>query len=308
MNRVSTAGNYSAVLANLNSAQARQLSAGAEVSSQKKAVDLKGYARHAETLTAMRTLQTRVETYTEQTTALANRLNVQDTALSQVKDAVEMARQAIANALANDRGDTVMTELQSAFANVVQGLNTKNDGQYVFSGGLVNTPPTTATSLASLTAATSIPTLFQNGTFQTNNRLDDSTTLQTGFLADQVGTPTYNAFLNVQTFQEGATGNFGGPLTAAQRSFLQSQLTVFDQAHEGLVSVVGQNGLMQNRVTMAQTDLGNRKTMLEGMVGNITDVDMADAISRLQQAQTSVQAAAHVFTTLQGSSLLNFLR
>ena len=84
MNRVSTAGNYSAVLANLNSAQARQLSAGAEVSSQKKAVDLKGYARHAETLTAMRTLQTRVETYTEQTTALANRLNVQDTALCEV--------------------------------------------------------------------------------------------------------------------------------------------------------------------------------------------------------------------------------
>ena len=53
MNRISTAGSYLSVIANLNEAQARQIQAGSEVSSQKKADDLKGYARSAETLTAM---------------------------------------------------------------------------------------------------------------------------------------------------------------------------------------------------------------------------------------------------------------
>ena len=50
-----------------------------------------------------------------------------------------------------------------------------------------------------------------------------------------------------------------------------------------------------------------RRSMLEGMVGGITDVDMAEAISRLQQAQTTVQASAQVFSTLSQSSLLKLL-
>jgi flagellar hook-associated protein 3 FlgL len=308
MNRVSTAANYATALANLMSAQGRQIEAGTQVSSQKKAVDLKGYARQAETLTAMRSLQTRTTGYIDQTSALGDKLRVQDTALNQIKDAVQSARQAIANALAADRGDTLMQELSGEFSNVTQGLNAKHDGQYLFSGGLVNTPPTTAAGLASLTAAPTTASLFQNGSFVAQNRLDDSTTVQTGMLADQIGTATFNAFAAVQAFEQGGGGPFAGPLTAAQRTFLQGQLAAFDAAHDQLVQVAGTNGLAQNQVESAQEDLGHRADMLETMIGNVTDVDMAEAVSRLQQAQLSVQAAAQVFSTLQGASLLNYLR
>jgi flagellar hook-associated protein 3 FlgL len=308
MNRVSTAGNYATALANLMSAQGRQIAAGQQVSSQKKATDLKGYARSAETLTAMRTLQVRITGYIDQTTNLGNKLQVQDSSLNQITDAVQKARQAIADALASDRGDTLMQQLSGEFDNVTQGVNAKFDGQYLFSGGQVNTAPTTAGGLASLTAAPSIASLFQNGAYVTSNRLDDSTTLQTGFLGDQVATEAFTAFANVESFQQGAGGPFGGTLTQAQRTFLQGQLQVFDQAHDNLTNVVGQNGLMQNRVISAQTDLGNRGDMLTQMMGNVTDVDMGAAVSQLQQAQLSVQAAAQVFSTLQGASLLNYLR
>ena len=44
------------------------------------------------------------------------------------------------------------------------------------------------------------------------------------------------------------------------------------------------------------------------MVGDVSGVDMAEAISKLQLAQFSVQAAAEVFNTLRDSSLLNYLR
>ena len=151
MNRVSTAGNYATVLANLTASQARQIEAGGQVSSQKKATDLKGYARNAETLTAMRSLQTRVDGFLGQTQLLKDKLTVQDTALNQVTDAVQKARQAMADALASGRGDTLMQELGAAFSDVTEGLNTKHNGQYLFSGGQVNTLPTTASGLASLT-------------------------------------------------------------------------------------------------------------------------------------------------------------
>ena len=55
--RVSTVGNYSAVLANLMAAQARQIEAGDQVATQKMGSDLKDYAKKAEMLTAMRAVQ-----------------------------------------------------------------------------------------------------------------------------------------------------------------------------------------------------------------------------------------------------------
>ena len=55
-------------------------------------------------------------------------------------------------------------------------------------------------------------------------------------------------------------------------------------------------------------DLVARQNTLAGMMGEITDVDMAEAVSRLQAAQLSVQSAAEVFRTLSETSLINLLR
>jgi len=81
MNRVSTSSNYAAVLANLQAAQQRQMQAGAQVSSQKRGDDLKSYARNAEMLTAMRSVQVRAAGHLEQNTMVADKLATQDSAL-----------------------------------------------------------------------------------------------------------------------------------------------------------------------------------------------------------------------------------
>src|SRR5687767_6577249 len=100
MNRISTTSNYSAILANLMAAQQRQVEAGAQVASQKIGDDLKGYAKNAEMLTAMRSVQARTQTFMEQNALVVDRLTTQNTSLGQVADAALNARQAIAEALA----------------------------------------------------------------------------------------------------------------------------------------------------------------------------------------------------------------
>ncbi len=60
MTRVSTIQNYNIMTSNLMKAQIRQNDVGAQVSSQKVANDLKGYAKNAEILTAMRGTQNRI--------------------------------------------------------------------------------------------------------------------------------------------------------------------------------------------------------------------------------------------------------
>ena len=64
---------------------------------------------------------------------------------------------------------------------------------------------------------------------------------------------------------------------------------------------------MQQRLDSARTNLQGRATTVQGLVGDITDVNLPEAISQLQAAQVSVQAAAQAFKSLQGSSLLAIL-
>lgn len=309
VSRVSTSGNYSAVLANLISAQQRQMDAGTKVASQKNGSDLKDYARNAEMLTAMRSIDSRLVAYADQNKLISDRLTTQDFALSQVADASQVARQAIAESLASGRVDTLMQDMQAAFRNAAEGLNARYGGKYLFAGGQVNTPPFSATSLSDLTIpATNVADYFHNDSFIAQAKVDDSTLVNLGFLADAFGTGLMDAFKAMQTFQEGVNGPFDGELTDSQRTFLEGQLAVWDASYKDLVNVVGRNGMIQSRVESVKEDLVARTNSIKGMIGEVVDADMSLAVSNLQQAQISVQAAAQVFVTLQESSLLNVLR
>jgi flagellar hook-associated protein 3 FlgL len=309
MDRVSTSGTYSAVLANLMAAQQRQVDAGIMVSTQKNGTNLKDYARNAEMLTAMTSIDTRLTGYLQQNTTIADKLTTQDVALNQVGDAAAQTRQTIADALASGRVDTLMQDLQGQFSNAVSGLNTQYGGKYLFSGGQIDTMPVSAQALSDLDApSATIPGFFHNDSFITKAKVDDSTTVNTGLLADKLGTPLMTAYQALQQFNDGPDGPFTGALTDNQRIFLESQLSGWDQVHKDLVTSTAINGMAQARVSGVKTDLADQQTTIKGMIGGITDADMAKAASNLTQAQLAVQAVAQVFSSLQNTSLLNVLK
>ncbi len=306
MSRVSTAGSYASVLANIQRAQARQHEAGQQVSSQVKANDYKGYSRSAEVLTAMRGVQTKVNGFIDQTKSLGAKLELQANGLSQVSEATKNARESIADAVATNNGTTVMQQLQGYFTDAISGLNTKYGGKYLFAGGMVDDKPVTSGLLSDLTAAPAVTDLFNNDGFKASSRLDENVSLQTGILASDVATPLFTQLKTIQAYVE-ANGPFTGDLTVAQSDFLKSTLDDFDTTYDDLTAIEAQNGVMQNRADDAQKALSDRSTMLEAMTGDITDVDLAEAVTNLEQVQLSVQASAQVFASLRGSSLLDIL-
>ncbi|WP_374571787.1 flagellin [Phenylobacterium sp.] len=306
--RVSTVGNYSAVLANLMTAQQRQVEAGITVSTQKNGTNLKEYARSSEILTAMRSLEARTSSYLDQNRLIADKLSTQDFALNQLADSTSSTREAIASALASGRGDNLMLELEGNFRNGVQAMNTRYGGKYIFSGGQIDTEPVSAETLSDLTTPPAvIADFFHNDDFVTKAQVDDATSVKTGLLASDIGTATLTAYQSIEAFNEGPDGPLGGPLTDNQRTFLEGILKDWDKLHSDTVDVVARNGMAQSRVEGVKTDLSNRKDSLSTMIGDITDADMAAAATRLQQAQLSVQAAAQVYSSLKQSSLLNLL-
>ncbi|MBS0361316.1 MAG: flagellin [Proteobacteria bacterium] len=309
VDRVSTAGAYSAILQNLMLAENQQLNAENRVSSTKNGNDLKAFATQAETLTAMKSVNTRIVGYQAQNTQIAAKLQTQDTALTDLSNTATSVRTSIANALASGSAETLMQEMQDAFATASGDLNTQYDGKYLFSGGQVTTKAFNATQMTDLTSGPALSTFFGNDNFQTQAKLDDNTTVTTGQLASNIATPLMQVFQAIQAYNDNpATGPLSGQLTAAQQAFLTTTMQQVTGVATGLTTVAAQNGLVQSRLDDVQKNLTTQQNSLTSMIGNITDADMAKAATDLSNAQLSVQASAKVLQALQGDSLLNLLK
>ncbi len=306
MTRVSTSAGWESALMNLMSAQQRQFDAQNRVSSTKIATDLKGYGRSAETLTAFKSAHARLSGFVANGEAVAARLGAQDVALNRLADAADGARNAISEALATGRGDSLMLDLEGRFQEALDALNTKHHGRFLFAGGRTDTRPVSGDALSDLTAAPAVDDLFNNDALKQASRLDDFTVVETGFLADEAGRDLFEAFRTIQAFHEATP--FNGQLTPAQRDFLAAQVGAFQAAHGDTINAAARNGSMQRRVDSHVGAQKEQADALENLISERTDVDMAEAITQLQQAQLSVQASAQVIAQLRGVSLLDLLR
>jgi flagellar hook-associated protein 3 FlgL len=306
MTPVSTANTYSVILGDLLAAQDREMTAQAQVSTGKKGNDLSSFGAGTRSLVATNTVKTRVDGLVTQLSALQVKTSFQQSAVSQISDVAAALKQTLTNALANNNGDGVMNDVQSFFSQMTQALNAQYGDDYLFAGGKTATKPFTATTLAQLASA-GIGTFFKDGTLTPTNRIDDATSIRTGFLASDIGKDLMTAIQGVQQFQDGPNGNLGGQLTTAQQTFLQGAIAQLDGITTTTTANTAQGGAIQKRIDDAAKAQTDRQVTLKNMLGDITDVNMAQAASDLTQAQSAVQASAQVFMTLKGMSLLGLL-
>lgn len=306
VSRIATANYYQSVLADLMNAQHRQAEAQKEVSTGKRGDDLLSYADRARSLVAATSVQSRVNGLVDQLNGLNIRLDTQQLALEAVEESSAGLREAIGGALASGRADGLMNQVQTYFSQALEALNTRFGDGYIFSGGLVETKPVNVTNLAGLAAAASTAAVFDNGTLTPVSRVDDSSTMQTGFLADGLGQELMDKFRDLQLQHQGTA--FNGQLTDAQRTFLEGFYSQLEGVNERVTANTAQGGSVQRRVEHAITAQTSRQTTLKNMIASTTEVDIADAYSKLTQAQMAVQASAQVFVSLKDMSLLNFLR
>ena len=307
MDRIATSTAYSSVLAELMAAENRQTAAAQQVSSQKVAQDLSGYGNQTSALVATQSVKTRVDGLVGQLTETGTKLTFQQTGLGQISTVAQSLKQAVTEALGVGTGTDLMAQVQSLFTQAADALNTQYNGEYLFSGGQTGTQPFSASSLSQLTTQPSVSSFFQNGTIVPTSRIDDNTSVQTGFLATDVGQSLMAAFQSIQAFQQSGSGNFSGALTTAQQNFLTTTVSQLDALANSTSQTTAEGGNVQNQVQGALDSQTARQTTLAGVLSGMTTANMADAASKLTQAQTAVQASAQVFATLKGMSLLNYL-
>ncbi|CAN5258931.1 flagellin [soil metagenome] len=309
MNRVSTSGTYQSALLNLMNAQGRQDEAQTRLSTQKNATDMAGFGRGAESLTTLKAASGRVQTFLDTGEAVAARLDTQDQALNQIGDGVGAARAAIGDVLASESADVLMLELQNQFQSIQNGLNAEHQGVYLFGGANTGQAPVNVQTMSQLTAAPTIASTFTNDTLVPTSRLGEGRSVQTGYLASDVGTQIFQIFKDIQAYNDDpATGPLTGKPTDAQKTFLTAQLSRLDAASSATIEVIARNGSLAKQVETTNTSHAAQVESLETMVNSKTDADLARALTDLQLSQVAVQASAQVLTKLNESSLLNYLR
>lgn len=307
MNRVATFGNYQSALLSLMAAQTRGLEAQERVSTQKNATDLTGFGRQSETLTALKGAESRLQGFLDTSEAVTARLKTQDLALTQISDGVEAVRASIGNALASDSATSLMLELEGQFQTIRGGLNMRHQGGYLFAGTQVNTPPLDITNLSELVAAPSVASIFHNDTLKTASRVAEGTTLETGFLANDVGTDIMTVLRDIQIYSDGPNGPLTGKLTEDQKAWLATQLTRLESAGQGVIDKGATTGSLANQVESIAKGHTAQLESLGELVSKRTDADMAKAVTDLQLSQVAIQASAQVINQLRQVSLLNFL-
>jgi flagellar hook-associated protein 3 FlgL len=307
MTRVATYGNYQSALLDLMAAQTRAAEAQERVSTQKNATDLVGFGRQSETLTALKAAQSRIQGFMDTSDAVSSRLATQDIALNQVVDGIAGIRSSVGNALATDSAGSLMLELEGMFQTVRGGLNMRHQGGYLFSGAKTDVPPLDISNLSELEAAPTVASIFHNDTLKTASRVAEGTTLQTGFLADDIGSEVMEILRDIQIYHTGANGPLTGKLNETQKTFLTAQLSRLDQASTGAIDKTATTGALAKQVENLTASHKAQMGSLDELVSNRTDADMARAVTDLQLSQVAIQASAQVINQLRQVSLLNFL-
>ena len=169
-------------------------------------------------------------------------------------------------------------------------------GSYLFAGASTFTQPVAADSMAALAAAPDVPSLFSNDTLKSASRVAEGTTLETGFLANEVGSDVLGILRDIQTFHATpGSGPLTGRLTAPQKAFLTTQLGRLAAAGTEVVTKMAGTGTFANQVESLTRDHEAQKTALDKLVAGRTD------------AQGAIQASAQVISQLRQVSLLNYL-
>lgn len=307
MSRVSSFGHHSAMLQGLLDSQSRLYATQQQINTGKKTTEFRGMARETQTLLGAKSLLTRTQGYIATAREIGQRLDSTELQLETVHKAAEDLKLALTEAVGQGKVIAFDETLEQAASIIMNALNTNIGGVYLFAGSRTDVKPVSGSGLADLMAAASVADLFNNDQMRLSAKLNDNVELTYGVVASEVAQDLLTSIRNIADFHAGAAGPLEGNLDPAQRAFLTSEIPNLTAALDKVQTLIAENGLRQNRVEAVTEELDKSATFLEIFVSDIEDVNVAEAITRLNMDQMSLQASFSVISTLSRLSLVNFL-
>ncbi len=308
MTRVSSFGQNQALIQSMLSNQQRVFEVQKQVSTGKKADEFRGLASETNTLLSARSIKTRTETFQSTITRIKGIIDANDVQINAIAETAQNLRQDMLTAVGQEQALGFQEVLRESYNFIASALNTSIGGAFIFAGSKTDTPPVSGNDISNLIAATNASDLFQNDNAAPVAKIADNVELQFGALASDIALPIFESIKRIAEFDVNpATGPLNGELTAVQRTFLEGELALLDSAIQDAQKIQVQNGLKFQRLETIGEQHENSTVFLETFISDIEDVNIAEAISRLNNDSIALEASFRTLGTLTNLSLLNFI-
>ena len=303
MTRVADIAQHTRVLGFISSAQNTVNELQTQIGSGRKSQDYQGISRSAERLVSLEATHTRTNQYVENNQAIQRRLQTMESNVTQIFDVMSGYKTLLVDALnAQNSADLNMTVRAQEMLNQISSLlNVEEDGRYLFAGSMTNAQPV---DLTGLPATYVVPTAngASAGYYQGNSqvlsvRAGDNFDVSYGVTADALGFEQAVRALDVIV-----KGVPTDPTT------LNHALAVVTDALDNIANSRTQIGAVAT--TLSELNRKHDEFMLftEQTIGEIENVDIAEAVSLMNVATVSLEASFMTLSRLAQLTLMNFLR
>jgi flagellar hook-associated protein 3 FlgL len=307
MVRVSSFGQQQVLIRSIMANQQDVFEGQRQISSGKKYDDYKGLAGQTNTVLGSRSFQSRVEGYQQSIDTVRGKLDANDVQISGMIEAMTTLKDAVQSTLANGQAEGFSELLDQTYSFISNGLNTNFDGTYLFAGAETGTLPVNTTELSDLAALPSVNDAFDNADISFKARIADGVDLDFGLLASDVGGEVFQQILDLYNIDQGTNGPLQGEIDATQFDLLKGTIASLETTIDGLRQTQVSNGLAFNRLEVVDQQHADTLVFLEVFIADLEDVNIADAVTKLNNDQLALEASYRAIGSLSQLSLLNFL-
>ena len=310
MTRVANYAQHLLNLSYLSATQTRIKDSQIAVSSGKVAQSYDKLGVDAHQLLSLERSSVRAEQYIKNIDRAIGRLDITESTLATMTDRATYLLGQLAISINADNADSVaLDEIGGGFLQEVASLlNVRHGDRYLFAGSRGDIAPVDLTGYdPTATWPPAAPGAVDTSYYQGDGvtavaRADDSFELDYGTTADQDG---FEKLMRALSYTKWAGLNPADPNRAA---VLSAALDLTREAIGDLSRIRSDVGA--NYSVLEQTKLRHQQfmTYADTAISDIEDTDLAEAVTRISNNQTQLEASYLTLARLQSVSLLDFLR
>lgn len=305
MTRIANLSAQNLSLSLLQQTQARAMDTQVQISTGKKAERYMGVAADSARLLSLKSEHARVSQYVAGNKVADMRLQAMETSVAGVMDVATKLRTLLVNASHDENAASIaLKEEATAMLGQVAGyLNTQIDGRHLFAGSRTEASPVDLSTLPAdgVFAGPAADLYYRGDDMPVSVRTGASTSLDYGVRADEPGFDKL-----IQALQIVATTDTGN--AASARARLDEALGIANEAVSAIPDVRSKIGSSRATLELANSQHEEFLLYAEGAIGDIENVDVTEAITRLSGHQATLEASYASLARLQRVSLLDYLR
>jgi flagellar hook-associated protein 3 FlgL len=273
-----------------------------EIAAQKQVLNPSDAPNQAATITRLKSVIARQDTYTKALSQVQGRLDSESANLSNASEVLVRIKELAIQANNGTQGDVsrkaIATEMKGLRDQLLSVANsTDAGGNFIFSGSKVNTRAFTENDRGVVE--------YTGDQTRMNVAVGEQRTLP-------LNRPGTNAFVRVVRNGEGvgfftAVDDLIKGVSDGTRSLMQRGLTEMDTLHGGVVVAQADVGTDMKVVEQQGAVVDDTKLSLSVALSQVEDLDMTTAVTNMQKLMLSLEAAQSTFAKTSQMSLFKYL-